>query len=462
MKISYLHKNIVLLLCIVGGLTIMLSSCKIGKSYVRPELNLPDSLAANQDSVSLADMAWWELYTDPLLVSLIEQALEYNKDVRIAAARIKEMAAKKRISTAKLLPKIDGELSASNKSTNDRGEGTSHTDSYSGKLLLSWELDLWGNLRWDRQASIADYLNTLEAQRALQLTIISEVAQAYYELIALDREYTILKQTLDDRNSSVRLARIRFEGGMTSEIPYQQAQVELAKTATLIPEQERKITVKENDIAMLVGSYPTEISRSRSLDDLFKMKELPYGLPSDLLERRPDIRGAEQRLRQANAKVGVAYTDMFPRISLTGKLGYESSEFSSFLKSPYSLIEGALLTPIFNMGKNRAALKAAKAVYEQQLYGYEKAVINAFRETSNAIVNYNQRREVHSLKANLEKASKKYIDLAYLQYMNGVISYIDVLDAQRMYFDAQVGLNTAIKDEIIAVIQLYKSLGGGW
>lgn len=457
-----MKNRIYIVLLLVVGLGTMLSSCKVGKSYVRPNLNLPDSLAVKQDSTSLADLAWWEIYTDPLLVSLIEQALEYNKDVLIAAARIKEMAAKNRISTANLLPQLNGEVTASNKMTNDGGDNTTHTDTYSGKLLLSWELDLWGKLRWDKQASVADYLRTLEAQRALQLTIISEVAEAYYELIALDNEFEILQQTLDDRKSSVRLARIRFEGGMTSEIPYQQAQVEMARTATLIPEQGRKIAIKENTIAMLVGSYPTKINRAQSLKELFKMAELPYGMPSTLLERRPDVRGAEQQLRAAHARVGVAYTSMFPSIRLTGKLGYESSEFSSFLKSPYSLIEGALLTPIFNMGKNRASWKAQKAVYEQQLYGYEKTVLNAFTEAKNAIVNYNQQREVHNLKSHLEKASKKYSDLAHLQYLNGVISYIDVLDAQRMYFDAQVGLNNAIRDELISVIQLYKVLGGGW
>lgn len=454
--------NLYIVAILITACGLFLGSCKVGKSYVRPELSLPDSIVAKQDSISLSDMKWWELYTDPLLVSLIEQALEYNKDVQIAAVRVQEMAQKKRISTANLLPQLNGEVSASNKTTNDKGEGTSKSDSYDAKLLLSWEVDLWGNLRWGRQASIAAYLQTVEAQRALQLTIIAEVAKSYYELVALDNELTILTHTLEDRRASVRLARIRFEGGMTSEIPYQQAQVEMAKTATLIPELHRKVAVMENNIAFLVGSYPRKINRSKKLIELFKVDELPYGMPSTLLERRPDIRGSEQLLKEAHAGVGVAYTNMFPRISLTGKLGYESSEFSSFLKSPYSLIEGALLTPIFNMGKNRAYWKGQKKVYEQRLYNYEKTVLNAFKESKNAIVNYNKQREIRNLKAHLEKASKKYIDLAHLQYLNGVISYIDVLDAQRIYFDAQVGLNNAVRDEILSVIQLYKVLGGGW
>lgn len=459
MKINYKNINIIVVLLLAVA---SFSSCKVGRSYSRPDLALPDSLANRQDSLSLADLKWWELHTDTVLLSLIDEALEYNKDVLIAASRIQEMAAKKRISTANLIPKLDGELTGGKKSTNDGGSNTKHTDTFSGKLLLSWEADLWGNLRWDRQASIAEYLQSVEAQRAIQLTIVSEVARAYYELIALDRELSILEQTMNDRKESVRLARIRFEGGITSEIPYQQAQVEMATTATLIPEQQRAIALKESDLAFLVGSFPKRIERSNILEFSYSLTELPYGLPSGLLERRPDLRGAEQKLMAANARVGVAYTNMFPRIRLTGKLGYESSELSSLLKSPFSLIEGTLLTPLFNMGKNRAAHKAQKAVYQQTVYEYEKVVLKAFKETENAIVNFNKQKEVHSLKAHLEKASKKYSDLAHLQYINGAINYLDVLDAQRRYLDAQIGLNNAIRDELLSVIQLYKVLGGGW
>lgn len=458
---KYIQKNFkytVIIFCAI----ITLSSCKVGKSYTRPDVALPDSLIAGQDSISMSDLAWWQIYTDPLLVSLIEQALEYNKDVLIAATRVKELAAKKRIDTANLFPQLDAGASVYTKATRDEDGNTTNSHSYSGNIALSWELDLWGNLRWSRQVSIAEYLQSIEAQRAIQLTIISEVAQAYYELIALDAEMEILQQTLEDRKASIRLARIRFEGGLTSEIPYQQAQVELARTATMIPEQERAITLKENELAFLIGSYPKKINRSKSLESLYSIEELPYGLPSQLLERRPDIRGAEQSLIAAHASVGVSYTNMFPRISLTGKVGSDNSELSSFLKTPYSLIEGALVTPLFQMGKNRAAWKAQKAAYEQELYSYEKTVLNAFIETQNSIVNYNKQREVHSLKSHLERSAQKYVEFARLQYINGAINYMDVLDAQRGYLDAQIGLNNAVRDELLAVIQLYKTLGGGW
>ena len=404
----------------------ILTSCKVGKSYVRPDLHLPDSLAQHQDSVSFGDQDWKDIYADSTLCSLIDRALEHNKDMLIAAARVKEMAAQKRISTAALLPDIKGKVTAERELENHGGDAFKKADTFEAQFLVSWELDLWGNLRWARSASIAEYLQSIEAQRALRMTIVAEVAQAYYELVALDTELDIVKQTLKAREEGVRLARIRFAGGLTSETSYRQAQVELARTATLVPDLERKISLKENDIAFLAGEYPNRIARSRLLQEFNFPETLPVGLPSTLLERRPDIRQAEQKLIAAN------------------------------------VMEGALLTPIFGWGKNRAALKAKKAAFEGEVHNYEKSVLTAFKETRNAIVNFNKIKEVYELRANLERSAKSYMDLAQLQYINGVINYLDVLDAQRGYFDAQIGLSNAIRDELIAVVQLYKALGGGW
>ena len=455
MKRNNIYITLVTLLVLVT-----FSACKVGKSYTRPDLHLPDSLAQHQDSLSFGDMDWWNIYTDSTLRGLIAKSLEYNKDILIAAARVKEMAAQKRISTAALLPDIKGTVTGEREFENHGGDAFKRNDTFEAQVLFSWELDLWGNLRWARSASIAEYLQSVEAQRALRMTIVSEVAQAYYELVALDTELEIVRQTLKAREEGMRLARIRFEGGLTSETSYRQSQVELARTATLVPDLERKISLKENDIAFLAGEYPNKIARSRLLQEFNFPNELPIGLPSDLLERRPDIRQAEQKLIAANAKVGVAYTNMFPRISLTG--GAESVVLSDLLKSPYGIMEGALLTPIFGWGKNRAALKAKKAAYEAEVHSYEKTVLTAFKETHNAIVNFNKIKEVYDLRAKLERSSKSYVDLAQLQYINGVINYLDVLDAQRGYFDAQIGLSNAIRDELIAVVQVYKALGGGW
>ena len=210
------------------------------------------------------------------------------------------------------------------------------------------------------------------------------------------------------------------------------------------------------------GEYPHHIQRSILPEEVKLPETLPVGLPSTLLERRPDVREAEQKLIAANASVGIAYTNMFPRLSLTAQYGVESEEFSDFFKSPIHYISGNLLTPLFAMGKYRATLKAKKAAYEQECYSYEKSVLTAFKEARNAIVDFNKIKDIYESRLQLERSSKATMELAQLQYINGVIGYLDVLDAQRSYFDAQIGLSNAIRDKQITLVKLYKALGGGW
>lgn len=449
---------IILMACLFAGF----SSCKIGQKYARPDLNLPAALEAGADSASVAEIPWQSLYTDTVLQHLITVALENNKDMKMAAAKIKEMIAAKRISFASMFPELEARVYGQKEQLNYGGDNPKPDPEYGGKLALSWELDLWGNLRWANEAGIAAYMQSVEARRALQLTIIAEVAASYYELCALDRELGIVQQTLAARREGLRLAKLRFEGGLTSETAYSQAQVELARTETLLPSLEREIKLKENDLSMLLGRYAGDIPRGRLLSEQKLPDTLPVGLPSSLLERRPDMREAEQRLREANARVGVAHTDLFPKIRLTGNLGFESEELGNFIKSPAWFLAGDLLQPLFAMGKNKAKLKAAKARYEQEVYAYQKSVLGAFKEVNNALVTIRKVKEIRASRASLEAAAQKYLDLAQLQYINGVTSYMDVLDAQRGLLDAQIGLNNAVLDELLSVVYLYKALGGGY
>ena len=441
------------------------SSCKIGKRYVRPELNLPDRIEAytdTTDTASVENIPWESLYADEALKDLIRKALDNNKDMKIAAAKVKEMIAAKRISFASMLPEVGANIYAQKERLKYGGDNPKPDPEFGAKLTLSWELDLWGNLRWANEAAIASYMETVEGQRALRLTIIAEVAANYYQLCALDQELSIVQQTLDARREGVRLAKLRYEGGLTSETAYNQAQVELARTETLIPSLERQIKIKESDLSTLLGEYTDDIPRGLSLSDQHLPDALPIGLPSSLLERRPDMRQAEFKLRAANAQVGVAQTDLFPKIRLTSNYGFESDELSSILKSPAGFIAGSLLQPIFAMGKNKAKVKAAKARYEQEVYSYEKSVLGAFKEVNNAIVTVRKVKEIRASRMNLEASASKYLELAQLQYINGVISYMDVLDAQRGLLDAQIGLNNAVLDELLSVVYLYKALGGGF
>lgn len=444
-------------------LGVCLTSCQLGKHYTRPDLHLPERLdSMATDTMSIADFRWWEIYTDTTLQTLIRQTLEHNKDMLTAAARLKEMAAQKRIAYANLFPEVKGQLYTDKEAENYGGDSYESVPEYSAKFIASWELDLWGNLRWAKDRSMAQFLQAVENQRALRMTLVAQVAQAYFELVALDNELAIVKQTLRARQESVHLAELRFNGGLTSETAYQQAQVELARTATLVPDLERAIALKENDISFLAGRYPSTVERSHHPQDIRLPETLPAGLPSSLLERRPDVRAAEEALIAANAEVGIAYTNLFPRITLTAHYGLESEEFRDFLHSPYHFLSANLLTPLFAMGKNRAALKAKKAACKQAAYQYEKAVLSAFKDARNAIVEFNKIQDIYDAQLELEQAARKSIDLTRTQYLNGYISYLDMLDAQRTYLDAQIALSNAVRDKQIALVQLYKALGGGW
>lgn len=440
-----------------------LSGCQLGKHYTRPKLELPETLdSLSVDSSSIGDYPWEQLYTDTTLQGLIRKTLTYNKDMLIAAARIKELAAMKRIDFANLFPQIGAKVYAEKEGENYGGDNNKQSNEFDLKGIATWELDLWGKLRWAKDKSIADFVGSIENQSALKMSLIAQVAQSYFELVALDNELAIVKKTVNARQESLHLVRLRYEGGLIPEIPFRQAQVELARTATLVPDLERKITLKENEISFLTGEYPHRIKRSVLPEEVMLPGSLPVGLPSSLLERRPDVRKAEQDLIAANAAVGIAFTSLFPSISLTASFGGESAELRDLLKSPHHLLSANLLQPIFAMGKNRAMLKAKKAAYEQATYAYEKTVLNAFKDAYNAISEFSKTKEIYETRLRLEQSSKIALDLAQLQYLNGYIGYIDLLDAQRGYLDAQIALNNAIRDKQLTVVNLYKALGGGW
>ena len=443
---------------------LFLSSCKIGKEYTKLELDMPNEFVAyTQDSTCFADMKWWDVYADTNLRNIISYTLKNNKDMKVAVAKVKELAERKKISRSDFFPQLGANVYGQDEKLNYQGDFSKpHDVEYGVKANISWELDLWGNLRWANEASIAEYLSSVEGQRALMMSLVAEVAEIYFELIALDNELLIVKQTLMAREEGVRLAKIRFEGGLTSETSYQQAKLEYAKKATLVPDLEKKIAMKENEILALSGSFPRRVMRTEIQNNLVLPDTIPVGLPSQLLERRPDVRMAEQKLIAANARVGVSYTNMFPRISLTSNLGFETDKFATLLSSPMFFISSNLLSPVFSFGKNKAKYKAQLAVYEQECYNYEKVVLSAFYDVMNALVEFDKMKEIYETRLLLEQSAKVTMDLAQLQYINGVIGYLDVLDAQRNYFDAQISLSNAYRDKQITMVKLYKALGGGY
>ena len=448
---------------LVGGWSLLSASCSAVRECKAPELNLPEQLVAGvTDSTTIADIGWWKFYGDAALCELIQRTLDNNKDMLAAAARVEQMRQLYRIDKANRLPDFSARVYG-DRETNDYYQKSFSNDPELGaKVGVSWELDLWGNLRWAKRKGAAEYLASVEAARAMQMTLVAEVATAYFELVALDHELGVVRRTVETREESVRQAKLRFEGGLTSETAYQQAKVELASASALIPDLELRIAQKENQISVLAGDYPSRVARSKMDMNVRMSDSLPVGLPSTLLQRRPDVRQAEQNLKAAMASAGMAYADRFPRltISLTG--GLENDALKGLINSPFSYAAGNLTAPLFAFGSKRAKYRAALAAYDQARLAYEQKVLEVFREVNDAVTAYRNMRRTAELKFNLKEAARQYVVLAKLQYINGVIRYIDVLDAQRKFFDAQVEESKAVRNEHLALVGLYKALGGGW
>ncbi|MBD5177286.1 MAG: TolC family protein [Bacteroidales bacterium] len=441
----------------------LLSACSGVKDCVMPQLNLPQQIGHNQnDSLTLADTEWWKLYADSSLIRIINTTLENNRNLLAAGARIEEMRQLYGVSKSNFFPTLSAFALADNETNDYYGESHINDPENSLKATLSWEADLWGGLNWARKKGLANYEASVWDQRAMRMTLIAEVATAYFNLVALDNELTIVRRTLTTREEYLKKAKLRFEGGLTPETVYQQAQVEYATTAALVPNLERQIEVQKNAIALLMGRYPEEeVMRSSLSLDMGLPDSVPVGVPSTLLQRRPDLQASEAALRAALANVGVAYADRFPRlrISLTG--GLENDELKGFFNSPFSYVVGQITGTILDFGRNKRKHKAAIAAYDQARYRYEQAVLNAFREVDDAAITFRLVRQTSLKRRELRDAAQKYTQLAYMQYNMGVINYIDVLDAQRRYFDAQVGFTNAVRDEYLALVRLYKALGGG-
>ncbi|MDE5827170.1 MAG: TolC family protein [Duncaniella sp.] len=442
-----------------------LTGCSGVRNLTPADTTVPDTYMAGleADSACVADMPWWEFYSDSTLCHLIRLTLDNNRDLLKAAARVEETRQLYGIDKLNLLPEISGLVGGNYETDNYGGSGITKDPEFDLKLTVSWEANLWGSLSWAKKSSAARFRASVDDLHAMRMTLISEVAYAYFRLIALDNELSIVRQTLATREESLDQARIRFEGGLTPETVYQQAKVEYATTASLIPNLRHQITVGRNALTMLIGEYPREILERGQLSlNTTLPDKIPSGLPSTLLQRRPDLRAAEHRLAAAMADVGVSYANRFPNIRLAFTPGFENDDLANFFKSPFTYSIGTITGTIFDFGRKKRKYQASIAAYDQARYDYEKAVITAFTEVNTALDAYNRVRQTAKLKVELRDAAVKYVHLAHLQYRAGTLNYIDVLDAQRRYFDAQIGVSNALRDQYFTLINLYKVLGGGW
>jgi multidrug efflux system outer membrane protein len=453
------------LLAIAIGLA--LGGCAVGPTYQRPEVPIPAQWQVGiQTANDLANTTWWNQFRDPVLDNLIQTALQENKDVQIAVARVEEYMGRYGVTRSEQFPQVSTNADAARTRTSENGApppGTNPVNTFQVDLGVSFELDLWGKLRNATEAARAQLLATEEAKRTVILTLVSQLANSYVQLLDLDQQLVVTRETLGTRSESVRINGLRFKAGLISELDYQQAVAEYQNAAVQVPRLERLIAQQENAISLLLGRNPGKIARGVTLDQL-ALPQVPGGLPSELLERRPDIRQAEQQLISANALIGVAKAAFFPSISLTGLFGVASTDLSDLFKGPSRTWQfaGILAQPIFTGGALTGQLQVAEAVQQQALLNYQQVIQNAFAEVDDSLIAISKLREQLKDQAAQVNALQRNVDLATLRYKNGYSDYLTVVDAERNLYTAQLQYVQDQGSLFVALVNLYKALGGGW
>ena len=448
----------------------LLAGCAIGPDYRKPEIVSPPVWQVDmQQAKDTANTAWWDQFNDPVLNDLIGTALRENYDLLVATARVEEFYGLYGATRADLFPQVGYDGSAGRVQATTKGPipitpGTSSKYSiYQAEFSASWEIDLWGKIRRATEAARADLMAAEDSRRGVILSLVTSVATAYIDLRSLDQQLEISRQTAKSREESVRLFELRFKGGNISEMELSQVRSEYYVALAAIPDLERRIRQQENFLSILLGRNPGPIVRGKMLDEIV-LPAVPAGLPSDLLARRPDILQAEQALIAANARIGVAKAQYFPSISLTGFFGSASTDLSDLFTGPAKTwsYAGALAGPIFTAGKIKGTVKAAQAVQQEALFGYEQAIRNGFRDFEDALIDQDRTRVQLDALAKQVEALATYARLARLRYENGYTSYIEVLDAERSLFNGQLSYAQTQDALLRAFVNLYKSMGGGW
>lgn len=458
-------------------LVIFLAGCTVGPNYHRPAIQTPDSFRAPEpipagDPGSLGDLKWWQIFQDEKLQDLEKTALVQNYDLRDAVARVEAARASLTITRADQFPNLSAGAGITTARLSRDGEtplppsfvpNQNVTFGQATLNLLSFELDIWGRLRRATQAARADLLASEENRKAVTTTLVSDVASAYFSLRNLDYQLEISRRTLATRQESLELIKNRQTGGVATLLDLRQGE-QLVYTATeTIPTLQQQIGETENQLSLLLGKNPGEIARGRSLIEQ-QIPEVPPGLPSALLERRPDIRAAEQNLIAANARIGVARAAYFPQITLSGFLGGQGQQLSSLFAGPSSVWNFApqVTQPIFMAGRLKGNVRLSEANREIALIQYQKTIQTAFSEVSNALIAHQRVRESRVQQELLVAALQDRTRLAYVRYRGGVDTLLNALDADRDLFQAELELSQTRYDELASVVQLYKALGGGW
>jgi multidrug efflux system outer membrane protein len=450
--------------------TVFLSGCMVGADYRRPEIEAPASWRLETAQAGeISNVAWWEQFQDPMLSSLVELALRNNKDLEIATANVDAAFAQYGITRAAQWPQVDASASASRQRLSETAgpvpppAGRQVFKDFDASLSASFEIDVWGRLRRASESARASLLASEEGRRTVLMTLVSTVASAYIQLRALDRQLDIAQRTSQSLGEAARLQQLRFNEGAVPESDYRQAESQYQTAAAQVPELERQVARQENFISVLLGRNPGPIARGREIEALL-FPAVPDGLPASLLERRPDIRQAEQNLIAANADIGVAKAAYFPRISLTAALGFESAALSDLSKrtSKTGAIGAGVTLPIFNAGRIRNQVAQTEAFQREALSNYEKSILVGFQEVENALIDRTKFSQAREVQARNVAALQRFRDLAALRYKEGATIYLEVANAEQSLFNAQLAYVATQSQLFESYANLYKAMGGGW
>jgi len=444
------------------------SACAVGPNFVRPTVEPPEDYRAHVgpvEAASLADLPWWEVFEDPVLQDLILEALKANYDLKTAVYRVEQAKAGVGVAQSPFYPQIEYQGSAGRVKPNDLISPQSEKFSlFYGAFSLAWEIDVWGRIRRSNEAAQQSLLATEEVRRGVLLSLVTGVAQAYLTLLELDRELEIARETATTFQQTLELFTRRYQGGVGNQLQVARAEAALADTLAQIPDLELRILVQENAIRVLLGRDPGPVPRGTPLVDRPAPPDTPPGLPSALLERRPDVLQAEHTIASANAQVGVAIANFFPQIGLTALYGGASSQLKDIVKNSFSFwnVAGNAAGPLFQGFALLEQYRGQVAFWEQTRAQYQQTVLNAFAEVSNALDAQTRLAESRSAQERSVRAYQESVRLSLLRYDHGLSTYFEVLEAQQQLFPAELALAQIQLDQLLTVVTLYRTLGGGW
>jgi len=444
------------------------SACAVGPDYVRPPVASPEDFRNHvgpTEAASLADLPWWEVFEDTVLQQLIVDALKANYDLVTATYRVEQARAQLGVAQSPFYPQAGYQGSAGRQGQPEfKGQRNEDYNLFFGVLSLAWEIDVWGRIRRSSEAAREALLATESFRRGVMLSLATGVAQSYLSLIELDRELEIARDTAESFQETLDLFTRRFQGGVGNRLQVARAEAALATTLAQIPDLENRIVTQENAISVLLGRNPGPIPRGRALTEHPAPPAVPPGLPSSLLERRPDVLEAEHVIASANAEVGVAVANFFPRIGLTALYGGQSTQLSDIVKNNFSIwnVAGNAAGPLFQGFALIEQYRSQVAGWEQTVAQYEQTVLTAFAEVSNALTAQTKLAEARAAQERAVDAYQESVQLSLVRYNSGLASYFEVLEAQQQLYPAELALSQLQRDELVTVVNLYRALGGGW